>query len=29
VAQEPWAEVKGDEVTLHNVRNCDYCTDTD
>jgi uncharacterized protein DUF4105 len=29
VAQEPWAEVKGDEVTLHNVRNCDYRTDTD
>jgi Domain of unknown function (DUF4105) len=29
VAQEPWAEVKGDEVTLHNVRNCDYRTDTE
>jgi hypothetical protein len=29
VAQEPWAEVKGDEVTLHNVRNCDYRADTD
>jgi hypothetical protein len=29
VAQEPWAEVKGDEVTLHNVRNCDYRTATD
>jgi hypothetical protein len=29
VAQEPWAEVKGDEVTVHNVRNCDYRTDTD
>jgi Domain of unknown function (DUF4105) len=29
VAQEPWQEVKGDEVTLHNVRNCDYRTDTD
>ena len=29
VAQAPWAEVKGDEVTLHNVRNCDYRTDTD
>ena len=29
VAQEPWAEVKGDEVTLHNVRNCDYRTETD
>jgi hypothetical protein len=23
VAEEPWADVKGDEVTLHNVRNCD------
>jgi len=29
VAQEPWAGVKGDEVTLHNVRNCDYRTETD
>lgn len=29
VAQEPWAEINGDEVTLHNVRNCDYRTDTD
>ena len=29
VAQAPWAEVKGDEVTLHNVRNCDYRTATD
>src|SRR6476659_596179 len=29
VAQEPWAEAKCDEVTLHNVRNCDYRTDTD
>ena len=29
VAQEPWAEVKGDEVTLHNVRNFDYRTETD
>ena len=29
VAQEPLAEVKGDEVTLHNVRNCDYRTETD
>ena len=24
-----WAEIKGDEVTLHNVRNCDYRTETD
>ena len=24
VAQVAWAEVNGDKVTLHNVRNCDY-----
>ena len=29
VAQLPWAEIHGDEVTLHNVRNFDYRTDTD
>jgi hypothetical protein len=29
VAQTAWAEVKGDDVTLHNVRNCDYRTETD
>ncbi len=29
VAQTAWAEVKGDEVTLHNVRNCDYRTEMD
>ena len=29
VAQLAWAEVNGDEVTLHNVRNCDYRTETD
>jgi hypothetical protein len=29
VAQMAWAEVNGDEVTLHNVRNCDYRTETD
>jgi hypothetical protein len=29
VAQEPWASVEGDTVTLHNVRNCDYRTETD
>lgn len=29
VAQTAWAEVKGDEVTLHNVRNCEYRTVTD
>ena len=29
VAQTAWAEINGDEVTLHNVRNCDYRTETD
>jgi Domain of unknown function (DUF4105) len=29
VAQLAWAETNGDEVTLHNVRNCDYRTETD
>lgn len=29
VAQKPWAEVNGDEVTIHNVRNCVYRTATD
>lgn len=29
VAQTAWAEVNGDEVTLHNIRNCDYRTETD
>ena len=29
VAQTAWAEIDGDEVTLHNVRNCDYRTETD
>src|SRR4029077_19643049 len=28
-AQKAWADVQGDEVTLHNVRNCDYRTETD
>jgi hypothetical protein len=28
VAQIAWAQINGDEVTLHNVRNCDYRTDT-
>jgi hypothetical protein len=27
VAQLAWAEFNGDEVTLHNVRNCDYRTE--
>jgi hypothetical protein len=29
VAKEAWADIQGDEVTLHNVRNCDYRTETD
>lgn len=29
VAQLPWAEINGDEVTLHNVRNCEYRTEMD
>jgi hypothetical protein len=29
VAQKAWADVHGDEVTFHNVRNCDYRTETD
>jgi hypothetical protein len=29
VAQTGWAQINGDEVTVHNVRNCDYRTDTD
>jgi len=29
VAQLGWADIKGDEVTLHNVRNCEYRTETD
>lgn len=29
VAKLAWAEIAGDEVTLHNVRNCDYRTETD
>jgi hypothetical protein len=28
VAQTAWAEIRGDEVTLHNVRNCDYVSET-
>lgn len=28
VAQTAWAEIRGDEITLHNVRNCDYITET-
>jgi len=29
MAQKAWADVQGDEVTLHNVRNCDYRTEID
>jgi hypothetical protein len=29
VAQTAWAETNGDEVTIHNVRHCDYRTATD
>lgn len=29
VAETAWAEINGDEVTIYNVRNCDYRTDTD
>jgi Domain of unknown function (DUF4105) len=29
VAETPWAEINGDKVTVHNVRNCDYRTETD
>jgi hypothetical protein len=29
VAQTAWAEVNGDHVTIHNVRNCDYRTEGD
>jgi hypothetical protein len=29
VAQLAWADINGDEVTLHNVRNCRYRTETD
>ena len=29
VAHVAWAEIDGDEVKVHNVRNCDYRTETD
>lgn len=29
VAHVAWADVQGDEVTFHNVRNCDYRTEND
>ena len=29
VGQTAWADINGDEVTIHNMRNCDYRTATD
>ena len=29
VAETGWAEINGEDVTVHNVRNCDYRTETD
>ena len=29
VARRAWADIHDDEITLHNVRNCDYRTETD
>lgn len=29
VTQVPWAEFEGDQVTVHNIRNCDYRSETD
>ena len=29
VAQTAWAEIEGDLVTIHNLRNCQYRTETD
>jgi Domain of unknown function (DUF4105) len=29
VARTAWAQIDGDEVTVHNVRNCEYRTNTD
>jgi hypothetical protein len=29
VTQTPWADIDGDKVTIHNVRNFDYRTETD
>ena len=28
-ARSAWAEINGDRVTIHNLRNCDYHTETD
>jgi hypothetical protein len=29
VARRAWADIHGDEITLHDVRNCEYRTETD
>jgi hypothetical protein len=29
VAQTAFAQINGDEITIHNVRNCDYRTEAD
>ena len=29
VARTAWAEIDGDRVTIHNLRNCDYISETD
>ena len=29
VARRAWTDIQGDEITLHNVRNCDYRTESD
>jgi hypothetical protein len=29
VTRRAWADIQGDEITLHDVRNCDYRTETD
>jgi len=29
VDRTAWAEIEGDQVTIHNLRNCDYRTETD
>ena len=29
VALLPWAEIRGNEVTIHNIRNCDYRSESD
>jgi len=28
-AETAWAEINGDQVTIHNIRNCDYVTEKD